>query len=196
MLLSGGGKLQSASGLEVTAPVEPAWVAAPFTLPYGESWLVVEGEPVMEYALITAGDSTTDLAPGASLSWNAGDLFHDAPSDADGVVWFRARDARPGVAVEGPNLPFPAGDYTATLVVLPTEELGSAECGAFTGETMGDGCEPRLSMYTPVRVGEKATLAFHHDGMAPLRFAFHFDRRTGGGDAKIGVARLEIHREK
>ncbi len=194
MLLSGGGKLRSPSGKEVVAPVEPAWVAAPFTPPYGESWLVVEGEPVMGHALIAGGETTTGLQPGVSIAWPAADLFHDAPSDASGTVWFRSQDFRPGIALEGPSLPFPAGDYTATLVTHSVPSLDSAVCGAFTAETIGDGGR-LLADPVPVRVGAPTTVSFRHDGLLPLRFAFHFDTYVGRDNVAIGVIRLELRRQ-
>ena len=195
MLLSGGGKLRSPSGKEVVAPVKPAWVAAPFTPPYGDSWLVVEGEPVMGHALIAGGETTTGLQPGASIVWSAADLFHDAPSDAAGTVWFRSQDFRPGIALEGPSLPFPAGDYTATLVAHSVPSLDSVVCGAITAETIGDGGR-LLADPVPVRVGAPTTISFRHDGLLPLRFAFHFDKYVGRDDVAIGVVRLEVRRQR
>ena len=187
LLLSGGGKLRGDCGHEVEVPDTPAWVSVPFTDPMGESFAVVEGDPVAHHALIAAGEAATFNPANSNFTWRASDLFHfgHSPDDvsktiakADGVT-FNAKRNPAGLMVYGPDLPFPAGCYTATITGR------FAQCNAFVASTIGDGGR-RLAI-TPLQAAEgdkpsSASISFQYDGLLPLRLEYHF---AGKGEACV-----------
>ena len=182
LLLSGGGRLQGDRGHEVAVPDQPTWVSVPFTDPMGEAFVVADGEPVMHHALITAGTDVS-LSSNQTFSWAASDLFHLGYSDGNAVTFEQGRNGS-GIVLYGPDLPFPAGQYKATLVG------NFAEGDAFVASTIGDGGQ-RLAIATlPEDDGNgpsTATITFRHDGLLPLRLEYHFAGRGESRVARIGL---------
>lgn len=178
LLLSGGGKLRGDCGHEVEVPDEPAWVSVPFTDPMGESFRIAEGDPVAHHALIAAGDDVTFNPAISNFTWRAADLFHFGYSK-EGSVSFDSKRNPAGLLIYGPDLPFPAGRYTATITGR------FAPGNAFVASTIGDG-GIRLA-YAPLPAEDGAgssttSVSFQHDGSLPLRLEYHF---AGVGDARV-----------
>jgi hypothetical protein len=178
LLLSGGGRLMGDCGHEVQVPEKPAWVSVPFTDPMGESFRVVEGDPIAHHALIAAGADFTSDRKNTQFTWWAADLFHFGYSK-DGAVSFSSKRNPAGLMLYGPDLPFPAGRYTATITGR------FAQGNAFVASTIGDG-GTRLAI-TPLQAADdngqaSASISFQHDGLLPLRFEYHF---AGKGEARV-----------
>ncbi len=179
LLLSGGGKLKGTCGHEVEVPEKPTWVSVPFTDPMGESFSVVEGDPVAHHALIAAGADFTSDRENTHFTWWAADLFHFGYSK-DGAVSFSSKRNPAGLLLYGPDLPFPAGRYTATITGR------FAQRNAFVASTIGDGGKRLAITKLPETSGDaysSASITFRHDGRLPLRLEYHF--------AGIGEARVE-----
>ena len=178
LLLSGGGKLKGTCGHEVEVPEKPAWVSVPFTDPMGESFRVIEGDPVAHHALVAAGsDFTFDLAH-SHFSWWAADLFHLGYSK-NGAVSFNSKRNPAGMLLYGPDLPFPAGRYTATI----TGRFSKGN--AFVASAIGDGGKRLAITKLPETSGDaysSASITFLHDGLLPLRLEYHF---AGIGEAQV-----------
>ena len=102
-----------------------------------------------------------------------------AMAKADGVT-FNAKRNPAGLMLYGPDLPFPAGRYRATIT-------GSfSQRNAFVASTIGDGGKRLAITKLPETSGDahtSASLTFQHDGLLPLRLEYHF--------AGIGEARVE-----
>ncbi len=192
LLLSGGGKLLGDGGHEVMVPREPTWVSVPFTNLLGEAFTVVSGNPVAHHALITAG--IDDISTNRLFSWRAADLFHfgysstNAHSPTDGSVAFSAKRNATGIVLYGPDLPFPADQYKATLV-------GNFAAGdAFVASTIGDGGKRLAIAKLPADDGNgpsTATITFRHDGLLPLRLEYH---SAGRGESRVD--RVVLRRER
>ena len=179
LLLSGGGKLKGTCGHEVEVPENPTWVSVPFTDPMGESFRVVEGDPVAHHALIAAGSNFTSDRKNTHFTWWAADLFHLGYSK-DGAVSFSSKRNPAGMLLYGPDLPFPAGRYTATITGRFSQR------NAFVASAIGDGGKRLAITKLPETSGDaysSASITFQHDGLLPLRLEYHF--------AGIGEARVE-----
>jgi hypothetical protein len=179
LLLSGGGKLKGSCGHEVAVPDKPTWVSVPFTDPMGENFSVVEGDPVAHHALIAAGSNVAFDPAQSHFTWWAADLFHFGYSK-DGAVSFNAKRNPAGMLLYGPDLPFPAGTYKATITGR------FAQGNAFVASTIGDGGKRLAITKLPETSGDaysSASITFRHDGRLPLRLEYHF--------AGIGEARVE-----
>ena len=187
ILLSGGGKLKGDCGHEVEVPDKPAWVSVPFTDPMGESFAVVEGDPVAHHAFIGAGKDFVLDSANSNFTWRASELFHFGHSQddvsktlakADGVT-FNAKRNPAGMMLYGPDLPFPAGHYTATITGR------FAQGNAFVASTIGDGGSRLAITPLPAAGGDgpsSASVSFQHDGLLPLRLEYHF---AGKGEACV-----------
>ncbi len=170
ILLSGGGKLQGDQGHQVEVPDNPTWVSVPFTAPMGESFTVMEGDPVAHHALIAAGTETSFDPANSNFTWRAAEFFHLGYSK-DGAVSFNPKRNRNGMLLHGPDLPFPAGVYSATITGQFTER------DAFIASTVGN--NGQWLAYTQLQpTGEtassSATVTFQHDGQLPIRLEYHF----------------------
>ncbi len=186
LLLSGGGRLMGDCGHEVAVPDKPTWVSVPFTDPLGENFRVVEGDPVAHHALIAAGEGIFsspaeigEIGDYFRAKWRAAQLFHLGYSTEDGQVTFDAKRNHAGMLLYGPDLPFPAGNYTATITGR------FAQGNAFVASTIGDGGK-RLAI-TKLKADDgngpsTATISFRHDGLLPLRLEYHF---SGKGEACV-----------
>ena len=112
--------------------------------------------------------------------------LYDASNN--GSVAFSPRRNAKGVVLYGPDLPFPAGQYKATLV-------GSfAEGDAFVASTIGDGGKRLAIAALPadvVKGPSTATITFSHDGLLPLRLAYHF-----AGRGASSISRIELSLER
>ena len=188
LLLSGGGKILGSCGHEIDVPDKPTWVSVPFSDPFGEKFRVVEGSPVAHHAFIVAGKATTSNPACTNFVWQASDLFHFGYSETNGYVTISKKRNPAGIALYGPDLPFPKGLYTATLTGR------FAEGDAFAVRTIGDDGR-RLAVKKTQGAGGNATsstsLTFESDGMRPLSLEYHFAAR---GEAR--VERLELRRVK
>ena len=193
LLLSGGGMLKGDRGHDVSVPLEPAWVSVPFTNSMGEAFTVVSGNPVAHHALITAGHD--NISTNRLFTWRAADLFHfgyssftDGHFSTDGSVTFSAKRNAKGIVLYGPDLPFPAGEYRATIV-------GSFAAGdAFVASTIGDGGKRLAAMAIPGENGKgptSATVSFTHDGLLPLRLEYHY---AGRGESRVTRIELSLKR--
>ncbi len=179
LLLSGGGKLQGAGGHVVDVPSAPAWVSVPFTDPRGESFSVIEGDPVMHHAFIGAGREVAASANG-TFSWAASDLFHFGYSNAGAVTFAEGRN-NAGIVLYGPDLPFRAGRFIATI------DGDFTDGDAFFARTIGDG--GRQLAAVPLKAGEtQAYISFRYDGLLPLRLDYAF---SGTGQSRVNGFILE-----
>ena len=175
MRLSGGGSLTNQLGFNIEVPHEAVWIEAPMTLPYGDIWHVTAGQPRLEHALIVAGDGAGALQNGR-YHWAAADLFHRGATDThNGSVSLDPLRVARGLVLYGPNLPFPAGRYRATLT---TEPLLAGNHGRADGDllvtTMGS--ESHVIGHAAVRAGLPASCEFDYDGARPLRLEYHYHR--------------------
>ena len=179
LLLSGGGRLRGDCGHEVEVPAKLAWVTVPITDPMGEAFTVVEGDPTMRHAFIGAGRAVASSG-NAAFSWAASDLFHFGYSDGGAVTFEQARN-RAGIVLYGPDLPFRAGRYVATI------DGDFTDGDAFKARTMGDG--GRQLAAVPLKSGEtRANISFRYDGLLPLRLDYAF---SGKGQSRVNGFVLE-----
>ena len=173
LLLSGGGRLKGDGGHEIEVPQKPAWVSVPFTDPMGEAFTVVEGDPVMRHAFIGAGREVS-LSRNETFSWAASDLFHFGYSEDSAVTFDEGRNGG-GIVLYGPDLPFKAGRFIATI------DGDFTDGDAFFARTIGDG--GRQLAAVPLKAGKaKVTLSFKYDGLLPLRLDYRF---SGKGHSRI-----------
>ena len=188
LLLSGEGKLVGDCGHEIDVPEKPSWVSVPFTDPMGESFRVVEGDPMAHHALIAAGDGflscPAEPAQGWSASWQAASLFHLGYSSKEGEVSFNPRRNPAGMLLYGPDLPFPAGRYEATITGR------FADGDAFVASAIGDEGKRLAAKKLPADRGADAsstTISFSHDGLLPLRLEYH---SAGRGESRVETVSL------
>ena len=172
-LMSGGGRLKGDCGHEVEVPQKPSWVSVSFTDPMGEAFTVVEGNPVMHHAFIGAGREVA-LSRNSTFSWAASDLFHFGYSGGSAVTFDERRNGA-GIVLYGPDLPFRAGRFIATI------DGDFTDGDVFFARTIGDGGRQLAAI--PLKAGEaKATLSFKYDGLLPLRLDYRF---SGKGHSRI-----------
>ena len=151
----------------------------PFTDPRGESFSVIEGDPVMHHAFIGAGREVAASANG-TFSWAASDLFHFGYSNAGAVTFAEGRN-NAGIVLYGPDLPFRAGRFIATI------DGDFTDGDAFFARTIGDG--GRQLAAVPLKAGEKqAYISFRYDGLLPLRLDYAF---SGKGQSRVNGFILE-----
>lgn len=174
--MSGDGTIVSRqSGATLQIPDEPAWLEAPLSLPHGDKWRITGGRLRLDHALITAGDGGGAMQDGG-CRWHAADLFHEGSTEiADGSVLIDPRRIARGLVMHGPDLPFPAGRYQATLLTEPVE---AADAGSPEGDVLAVTVESatRILGHTPVKAGQPAVCEFYYDGTRPLRLEYHYHR--------------------
>ena len=179
LLLSGGGRLKGDCGHEIEVPQKPAWVSVPFTDPMGEAFTVVEGDPVMRHAFIGAGREVASSG-NTTFSWAASDLFHFGYSEESAVTFDEGRNGG-GIVLYGPDLPFRAGRFIATI------DGDFTDGDAFFARTIGDG--GRQLAAVPLKAGKaRVALTFNYDGLLPLRLDYRF---SGRGRSRIEGIVLE-----
>ncbi|MBQ6923666.1 MAG: hypothetical protein IJQ73_03410 [Kiritimatiellae bacterium] len=179
LLLSGGGRLRGDCGHTVEVPSKLAWVSVPITDPMGEAFTVVEGDPQMRHAFIGAGRAVASSG-NATFSWAASDLFHFGYSDGGAVTFEQARN-NAGIVLYGPDLPFRAGRYIATI------DGDFTDGDTFMVRTVGDGGQ-QLAV-VPLKAGEtRANISFRYDGLLPLRLDYAF---SGKGRSRVNGFILE-----
>lgn len=177
MRVSGGGTLFSTSNHVIRVPVEPAWIEVPMTPPLGDRWKATSGRPCIEQALIVAGEGAGPMTEGR-YRWVAADCFHQGATEvATGEVLIDPARVANGCVLHGPNLPFPAGRYRATLATAPAAaQAPGASDGDWLVTTTGAGGSVLAA--APVRVGLPAVCEFDYDGRRPLRLEYHYHRHT------------------
>lgn len=154
----------------------PDWLQADLPGSTGAFVTAISGPVILEYALLTAGE-LPEPGPDGTLRVPPALLFHSGHSSpGDNSVAFRPDTVPAGLALQGPNLPFPPGTYdilityatdlpagTLRLLTLPDRaELAAAN--------LRGGGEPILFRAIPV-------------GSAPLRFELDYN----------GQAHLTLH---
>ncbi len=186
MRVSGGGTLLSRNGTTLTIPVEAAWLETPMTSSFGDTWRVTSGQPRLEHALLVAGEGAGTLQEGR-YRWPAADFFHKGATDViTGNVRFDPIRVLQGLVLHGPDVPFPAGRYRATLITETTmpKDVGRAE-GDLLAVTFGRA--GKNIGHAPVRAGIPVSCEFDYDGGLPLRLEYHYHRHIS-----IRVIALEL----
>lgn len=174
--LEGHGTLLSwESGTTLAATTNSTWVTAPMSPPYGDHWHVTAGAPLLQDALIIAGD---DPMPDSDncYHWLPADGFHAGATDiASGSVLLDPHRTPPGRALRLPNRPLPPGRYRATLTTeaLASETLRDGDWLAATS-----GANGLILAISPVTPGTPATCEFAYDGLLPLNLEYHYHRKT------------------
>ncbi len=180
LLLSGGGRLKGDSGHEVEVPANPAWVSVPITDPMGEAFTVVEGDPTMRHAFIGAGVEVA-ASRNNTFSWAASDLFHFGYSEGGAVTFAQGRNDA-GIVLYGPDLPFRAGRFIATI------DGDFTDGDAFFARTIGDGGRQLAAVPLKACSGGQFHISFEYDGILPLRLDYAF---SGKGQSRVNGFILE-----
>lgn len=186
MRVSGGGTLLSSSGTTLAIPAAAAWLETPLSSPYGDTWRVTSGQPRLEHALLVAGDGADPL-PKGRYRWPAADFFHKGATDViTGSIHIDPLRVLQGMVLYGPDLPFPAGRYRATLITeaTNTNDVDRAE-GDLRAVTLGQALT--VVGQAPVRAGIPTSCEFDYDGARPLRLEYHYHRHI-----PIRVIALEL----
>lgn len=157
----------------LTHPVAglPDWLQAEWPSPTGALASAHSGPVRLAHALLTAGDLPAPGTDGAiqlapALLFHVG---HSAPGQPD--VRFEPETVPVGLALYGPNLPFPPGTYDLTLSYrLPAAAAGSP--GIFRVLTL-----PANEVLAEVHLdpaAESLELRALTLGADPVRFEFHY----------------------
>ncbi len=175
MFVEGPGSLRSAHQVLDLPPGEDGqWIEAPFSLSYGDEWRVGTGRPHIRYALLTAGTFPRPDDAGR-YRWAAADFYHQGATDPiDGSLRLEPQRDPQGLALYGPNLPFAAGRWQATLLAETTSGADKRVlCGHFIARPAGGEALAKVAVW-PER---PAKLVFDYDGARPLQLEFHYHRR-------------------
>jgi hypothetical protein len=186
MRVSGGGTLLSSSGTTLAIPAAATWLETPLSSPHGDTWRVTSGQPRLEHALLFAGDGAGPLQEGR-YRWPAADFFHQGATDViTGSIHIDPLRVLQGLVLYGPDLPFPAGRYRATLITEATtpNDADRAE-GDLRAITIGQA--GTVIGHAPVRAGIPVSCEFDYDGGLPLRLEYHYHRHI-----PIRVIALEL----